>query len=126
MSNISFTEVHSPSPASSSIEKENVLKERIAGFPMSHLMTSLSNCWMRCVCKSPVKKIICVTDEINRCVLKLHVLYLFSLQALKRENDLYELAKKAEQEPSGQPANTDESEMIDANRIPDILTLPLR
>ncbi|XP_044044761.1 zinc finger CCCH domain-containing protein 6-like isoform X3 [Siniperca chuatsi] len=47
-------------------------------------------------------------------------------EALKRENDLYELAKKAEQESSGQPANTDESEIINANTTPDILIQPLR
>lgn len=52
--------------------------------------------------------------------------HFFSLQALKRDNDLYELAKKAEQESSGQPANTDESEILEANTTPDILLQPLR
>uniref|UniRef100_A0A4W6DB49 C3H1-type domain-containing protein n=1 Tax=Lates calcarifer TaxID=8187 RepID=A0A4W6DB49_LATCA len=47
-------------------------------------------------------------------------------EALKRENDLYELAKKAEQESSGQPANTDESEITEANGTPDIPIQPLR
>ncbi|XP_044202428.1 uncharacterized protein LOC122979220 isoform X2 [Thunnus albacares] len=47
-------------------------------------------------------------------------------EALKRENDLYELAKKAEQESSGQPVNTEESEIIEANETPDILIQPLR
>ncbi|GLD61094.1 uncharacterized protein AKAME5_001294100 [Lates japonicus] len=47
-------------------------------------------------------------------------------EALKRENDLYELAKKAEQETSGQPANTDESEITEANGTPDIPIQPLR
>ncbi|XP_045902637.1 uncharacterized protein LOC123969360 isoform X1 [Micropterus dolomieu] len=47
-------------------------------------------------------------------------------EALKRDNDLYELAKKAEQESSGQPANTDESEILEANTTPDILLQPLR
>lgn len=47
-------------------------------------------------------------------------------KALKRENDLYELAKKAEQKSSGQPTNTDESEILDANTTPDILIQPIR
>lgn len=50
--------------------------------------------------------------------------YFFSPQALKRDNDLYELAKKAEQKSSEQPANTDESEVTEA--IPDIFKEPLR
>ncbi|KAE8301013.1 Zinc finger CCCH domain-containing protein 6 [Larimichthys crocea] len=45
-------------------------------------------------------------------------------EALKRDNDLYELAKKAEQKSSEQPANTDESEVTEA--IPDIFKEPLR
>ncbi|XP_040002027.1 uncharacterized protein LOC120800191 [Xiphias gladius] len=47
-------------------------------------------------------------------------------EALKRENELYELAKKAKQESSGQPENTDESKITEANRTPDILMQPLR
>lgn len=50
----------------------------------------------------------------------------FSLQVLKRDNDLYELTKKAEQESSGEPVNTEESEVIEANKTPDILIQPLR
>ncbi|XP_035515824.1 uncharacterized protein LOC118326826 [Morone saxatilis] len=47
-------------------------------------------------------------------------------EALKREIDLSELAKKAEQDSSGQPANTDESEIIEANKTPDVFKQPLR
>ncbi|KAM7393611.1 hypothetical protein PAMP_020469 [Pampus punctatissimus] len=47
-------------------------------------------------------------------------------EAIKRENDLYELAKKTEQKSSGQPVNTEESEIIEANETPDILIQPLR
>ncbi|XP_051241539.1 uncharacterized protein LOC127355091 isoform X2 [Dicentrarchus labrax] len=47
-------------------------------------------------------------------------------EALKREIDLSELAKKAEQDSSGQPTNTDESEIIEANRTPDVFKQPLR
>lgn len=59
------------------------------------------------------------------CVLISNVLY-FSLQALKRNNDHNELVKKAEQESSGQPANTDVSEIMETNRAPDIFLQPLR
>ncbi|XP_076585753.1 uncharacterized protein LOC143320164 isoform X2 [Chaetodon auriga] len=47
-------------------------------------------------------------------------------KALKRENDLYELAKTAEQKSSGQPVDADESKIIDANTTPDVLIQPLR
>ncbi|XP_071359350.1 mucin-4-like [Trachinotus anak] len=47
-------------------------------------------------------------------------------EALKRENDLYELAKKAEQESSGPPTNTDGPEITEENQTPDILIQPLR
>ena len=53
MSNISFTKLHAPFLASSSIGRGNVLKENIAGFLMSCWMKSLANSWMRCVCKVP-------------------------------------------------------------------------
>lgn len=49
-----------------------------------------------------------------------------SRQALKRESELIELSKRAEQETSGPPANTDESEVMEPNKIPDILLQPLR
>ncbi|KAM7418443.1 hypothetical protein PAMA_015862 [Pampus argenteus] len=47
-------------------------------------------------------------------------------EAIKRENYLYELAKKTEQESSEQPVNTEESEIIEANETPDIIIQPLR
>ncbi|XP_073334163.1 uncharacterized protein [Pagrus major] len=47
-------------------------------------------------------------------------------EALKRESDLSELAKKAGQESPGQPANTDESKIIEATRTPDMLNQPVR
>ncbi|XP_060903817.1 uncharacterized protein LOC132981765 isoform X2 [Labrus mixtus] len=47
-------------------------------------------------------------------------------EALKREQELYELAKKAERESLEQPVNTDESKNIDADEPPDILSQPLR
>ncbi|XP_059185304.1 uncharacterized protein LOC131968432 isoform X2 [Centropristis striata] len=47
-------------------------------------------------------------------------------EALKRDKDLYELTKKAEQEMLGQPEKTDESEIIEANGTPDTLLQPLR
>lgn len=49
-----------------------------------------------------------------------------SRQALKRENELIELSKRAEQETSGPPANADESEMMETNPVPDIFLQPLR
>lgn len=49
----------------------------------------------------------------------------FLRQALKQESDLSELRKKAEQESSGQPENTD-PEIIEANKTPDTLLEPLR
>lgn len=48
------------------------------------------------------------------------------LQALKRDKDIYELAKKAEQKSSGQPANTDESDINDAIQAPGMLMQPVR
>lgn len=57
----------------------------------------------------------------------------FLLQALKRDNELYEqqqqqqqLAQKAEQESLAQPDNTNESEILEANRTPDTLLQPIR
>lgn len=47
-------------------------------------------------------------------------------ETLKREKDLYELAKKAEQESTGQPVTADEPKIIEASRTPDILTQPVR
>ncbi|KAM7010082.1 uncharacterized protein LKV04_001924 [Tautogolabrus adspersus] len=47
-------------------------------------------------------------------------------EALKRDQELYELAKKAEQESLEQPVNTDESKNIDTDEPPDILSQPLR
>ncbi|XP_074483368.1 uncharacterized protein LOC141763026 isoform X1 [Sebastes fasciatus] len=47
-------------------------------------------------------------------------------EALKREHDLCELRKKAEQKASGQPEDTEESEIIEANRTPDTLLQSLR
>ncbi|XP_029297821.1 uncharacterized protein LOC115014858 [Cottoperca gobio] len=49
-------------------------------------------------------------------------------EALKRERDLYELTKNAEQESSssGRPENTEESEIIEANGTCDALLPPLR
>ncbi|XP_047435389.1 uncharacterized protein LOC125004645 [Mugil cephalus] len=47
-------------------------------------------------------------------------------EALKRESDLIEMAKKAERESSGQPENTDQSEAVEADSLPDILVQPLR
>ncbi|XP_040892770.1 mucin-4-like [Toxotes jaculatrix] len=48
-------------------------------------------------------------------------------EALKRENELYELTKKAEQEASGQPADADaEPEITEENRTPDVLMHPIR
>ncbi|XP_049901532.1 zinc finger CCCH domain-containing protein 6-like [Epinephelus moara] len=46
-------------------------------------------------------------------------------ETLKRDNDLYELAKKAEQESSGPPQATD-PETIETNNTPDTLLQPLR
>lgn len=60
------------------------------------------------------------------CVLISHVPHSLSMQSLKRESDLYELAKKAEQESRGQPADTDESNIIEATRTPDMFKQPLR
>ncbi|XP_019940053.2 uncharacterized protein [Paralichthys olivaceus] len=47
-------------------------------------------------------------------------------EVLKRDKDLYELSKKNEQESSEQPANTDETEMTESEKTPDVLTQPLR
>ncbi|XP_031140269.1 uncharacterized protein LOC116039547 isoform X2 [Sander lucioperca] len=54
-------------------------------------------------------------------------------EALKRDNELYEqqqqqqqLAQKAEQESLAQPDNTNESEILEANRTPDTLLQPIR
>lgn len=49
-----------------------------------------------------------------------------SMQAVKRESDLTELAKKAEQESTGQPDDTDESKIMEATTTPDVLKQPLR
>ena len=53
-------------------------------------------------------------------------LHLLSLQVLKRDKDLYELSKIDEQKSSGQPANTDETEITESKKTPDVLTQPLR
>lgn len=50
----------------------------------------------------------------------------FSPQALKRDDELNALAKKAEQESSGQPENKDESEMSEPIRTSNELVHPLR
>ncbi|KAK9540329.1 hypothetical protein VZT92_002790 [Zoarces viviparus] len=47
-------------------------------------------------------------------------------EVFKRDDDLYALSKKAEQEPSGQPENTDEPEVTEASRTSDALLQPLR
>ncbi|XP_036972345.1 uncharacterized protein PB18E9.04c-like isoform X2 [Acanthopagrus latus] len=47
-------------------------------------------------------------------------------EAVKRESDLTELAKKAEQESTGQPDDTDESKIMEATTTPDVLKQPLR
>ncbi|XP_061589103.1 uncharacterized protein LOC133453770 [Cololabis saira] len=47
-------------------------------------------------------------------------------EALRRDEALRELAKKAEQDSSVQPANTEESESVEADKDPEILKLPLR
>ncbi|XP_023269469.1 uncharacterized protein LOC111660422 [Seriola lalandi dorsalis] len=47
-------------------------------------------------------------------------------EVLKRENDLYELRKKTEQESQGEPANTDGPEITDADQTPDIVIQPVR
>lgn len=54
------------------------------------------------------------------------MLYIFSLQALKREKDLCELARKVEAESSGVPENTHASEMTEKDQTPDIFLQPLR
>ena len=48
---------------------------------------------------------------------------IFSLQVLKMESDRHELAKKTNEESS---ANTEESEITETNRNPEILLQPLR
>lgn len=50
-------------------------------------------------------------------------MFYFLLQALKRDNDLYELAKKAEQETA---ENTEKSEITDTNTTFDVPMQPLR
>ncbi|KAI9527981.1 hypothetical protein NQZ68_026023 [Dissostichus eleginoides] len=47
-------------------------------------------------------------------------------EALQKEKDLFELTTKSEQESWRPPENTDESEMIEANKTPDIPLQPLR
>ncbi|XP_035023653.2 uncharacterized protein LOC118116255 isoform X2 [Hippoglossus stenolepis] len=47
-------------------------------------------------------------------------------EVLKRDKDLYELSKIDEQKSSGQPANTDETEITESKKTPDVLTQPLR
>ncbi|XP_054460403.1 uncharacterized protein LOC129095846 [Anoplopoma fimbria] len=47
-------------------------------------------------------------------------------EVFKRDDDLHELSKKAEQESSEQPENTDESEITEASRTFDTLLQPLR
>ncbi|XP_031723114.1 uncharacterized protein LOC116394276 [Anarrhichthys ocellatus] len=47
-------------------------------------------------------------------------------EVFKRDDDLYALSKKAEQESSGQPENTDEPEITEASRTSDTLLQPLR
>ncbi|XP_026159748.1 uncharacterized protein LOC113128549 isoform X2 [Mastacembelus armatus] len=47
-------------------------------------------------------------------------------EVLKRDSDLYELAKKAEQEASGQQVNADKSEVMEISSTPDILLHPVR
>ncbi|CAB1444894.1 unnamed protein product [Pleuronectes platessa] len=47
-------------------------------------------------------------------------------EVLKQDKDLYELSKIEEQKSSGQPANTDETEITESKKTPDVLTQPLR
>ncbi|XP_034096284.1 uncharacterized protein LOC117562544 isoform X1 [Gymnodraco acuticeps] len=47
-------------------------------------------------------------------------------EALQKEKDLIELTKQSERESLRQPENTDESEMIEADKTPDIPLQPLR
>lgn len=54
------------------------------------------------------------------------MLCFFSLQLLKWQRDLSELAKKAEQEPLGQPASKEEAGMTETNGTPSVFMDPLR
>ncbi|XP_060945014.1 uncharacterized protein LOC133022007 isoform X2 [Limanda limanda] len=48
------------------------------------------------------------------------------LEEVLKQDKLYELSKTDEQKSSGQPANTDETEMTESKKTPDVLTQPLR
>lgn len=54
------------------------------------------------------------------------MLCLFSLQLLKWQRDLSELAKKAEHEPPGQPASKEEAGMTETKGTPSVFMDPLR
>lgn len=54
------------------------------------------------------------------------MLCFFSLQLLKRQRDLSELAKKAEQEPLGEPESKEEAGVTETNGTPNVLMDPLR
>lgn len=64
-------------------------------------------------------------SEENLCVLIFHEVHL-SLQAIKKANEKIELAKAAEQESAGPPVDTEPSDTLDTDKMPDLFLQPLR
>lgn len=60
------------------------------------------------------------------CIIIFDDVHVFCFQAIKRDMDLYEQAKAAEQRPAGSPVDAEQSDTLDTNKLPDLFLQPLR